>query len=313
MPKPTKVPAAVERLRALADQPEAQVAYALDLLGRERGIQVVSAALAVVRAAPPRPAARPVLIQVYAYYDADGVKRDPGCDLRVAVLTALQPLVQGDDADLAERAVTTYEFLPPTRAESAGELRAAGLLLLAGLDPERARYHAVRLLVDPHTSRMSGRPAVDAVRLLADHGQVLPLYQVAVDPRGGLSEVIAACLQSLGEVPPSILAGLVARYGDSPDDLLLAGLFDLLVAHPDGATHADFIVTFLRTTYRFAAYRYLVTTILAARPPGLLAALLAAAADEPDSRRAAILVAALELAPGDPAIAALVDQLRRRM
>src|SRR5690242_18678415 len=222
MSKPPKVPAAVERLRALADRPDEQTRYALDLLAKEHGIQIVSAALAVILAAPPRPAARPILLQVYAYYDADGVKRDPGCDLRVAVLTALQPLAQGDDADLAERAVTTYEFLPPTRAESAGELRAAGLLLLAGLDPERARYHAVRLLVDPHTSRMSGRPAVDAVRLLADHGQVLPLYQVAMDPRGGVSEVIAACLQNLAEVPPSILAGLVARYSDSPDDLLLA-------------------------------------------------------------------------------------------
>ena len=179
MAKPTKVPAAVQRLRDLADRPDEQARYALDLLGREHGIQTVSAALAVVLAAPPRPAARPILLGLYAYYDADGVKRDPGCDLRVTVLTALQPLVQGDDAALAERALTTYEFLPPTHAESAGELRAAGLLLLAGLDPERARYHAVRLLVDPHTSRMSGRPAVDAVRLLADHGQTLPLYQVA--------------------------------------------------------------------------------------------------------------------------------------
>jgi hypothetical protein len=313
MSKPTKVPAAVERLRALAEQPDEQARLALALLERERGIQVVSAALAVVLAVPPRPAARPILLRLYDHYDADGVKRDPGCDLRVAILTALQPLVQGDDAALAERALTTYEFLPPTRAESAGELRAAGLLLLAGLDPERARYHAVRLLVDPHTSRMSGRPAVDAVRLLADHGQTLPLYQVAVDPRGGVSEVIAACLQNLTAAPPSILAGLVAQYGESPDDLLLAGLFDLLVAHPGGAAHVDFLVTFLRTTYRMAAYRYLVTTILAARPPGLFAALLNVAETERDRRRAEILVAALDLVLGDPAIAALVAELRRRM
>ncbi len=313
MSKPPKVPAAVERLRALADRPDEQVRVALDLLAKEHGIQVVTAALAVVLAAPPRPAARPVLLQVYAYYDADGVKRDPGCALRVQVLQALEPLVQGDDADLAERAVTTYEFLPPTRAESAGELRAAGLLLLAGLDPERARYHAVRLLVDPHTARMSGRPAVAAVRLLADQGQSLPLYQVVVDARGGVSEVIAACLQNLGDVPASLLAGLVAQYGESPDDLLLAGLFDLLVAHPGGVAHADFIETFLRTSYRIAVYRYLVATILAARPPALLAILLAVARAEQDRRKAAILVAALEVVPGDPAIATLVDELRQRM
>ena len=308
-----KVPAAVQRLRDLADRPDEQAHYALDLLGRERGIQTVSAALAVVLAAPPRPAARPLLLGLYAYYDADGVKRDPGCDLRVTVLTALQPLVQGDDAALAERALTTYEFLPPTHAESAGELRAAGLLLLAGLDPERARYHAVRLLVDSHTSRMSGRPAVDAVRLLADHGQTLPLYQVVVDLRGGVSEVIAACLQNLTDAPPSIVAGLVTLYGEAADDLLLAGLFDLLVTHPGGAAHADFIETFLRTTYRLAAYRYLVTTILAARPAVLLGTLLTVAGEERDRRRIEILGAALELVPGDPNIAALVDQLRHRM
>jgi hypothetical protein len=128
-----------------------------------------------------------------------------------------------------------------------------------------------------------------------------------------VSEVIAACLPHLGDVPPSILAGLVAQYGESPDDLLLAGLFDLLVAHPGGAAHVDFLVTFLRTTYRMAAYRYLVTTILAARPPGLFAALLNVAEAERDRRRAEILVAALDLVPGDPAIAALVADLRRRM
>ena len=134
-----------------------------------------------------------------------------------------------------------------------------------------------------------------------------------MDLRGGVSEVIAACLQNLTDAPPSIVAGLVTQYGEAADDLLLAGLFDLLVAHPGGAAHADFIETFLRTTYRLAAYRYLVATILAARPAVLLGTLLTVAGEERDRRRIEILVAALELVPGDPNIAALVDQLRHRM
>jgi hypothetical protein len=159
MTKGAKQTAALGQLRALADRPAEQVEYALDLLAGERSVRVVPEALDVVAAAE-LPAARPVLLDLYEYYAADGVKRDPGCQIRSRILQALLPISVAPDGALAERALTTYEFLPPTRAESAGGLRAAGLALLAEWDPGVAVYHAVRLLTDPHTARMSGEPAV---------------------------------------------------------------------------------------------------------------------------------------------------------
>ena len=70
----------------------------------------------------------------------------------------------------------TYEFLPPKKEECTGRLRLAGLSLLETIDVVLASYHCVRLLNDPYTSRMSGEPALSAVRFLANQGQFLPLY-----------------------------------------------------------------------------------------------------------------------------------------
>ena len=159
----------LHRLRSLIHQPDEQVQDALELLERERGKQVVSEALAVLDHRPI-PQARPILLRLYAHYDEAGVKRDAGGDLRTALLGALLSIADTRDQALAERALTTYEFLPPTREESAGGLRAAGLVLLHNLDPLLASYYATRLLVDEHTSCMSGEPAVSAARLEAGSG-----------------------------------------------------------------------------------------------------------------------------------------------
>lgn len=79
-------------LRSLVHQPDEQVQYALGILERERGKQVVSEALNVLiqRSIPQ---ARPILLRLYAYYDEAGVKRDAGGDLRTALLGALLSIV----------------------------------------------------------------------------------------------------------------------------------------------------------------------------------------------------------------------------
>jgi hypothetical protein len=310
--RPSRQPAAVTRLQGLAGEPDVQVAYALELLERERGIQVVTAALAVVTA-HARPSVRPVLLDLYEYYDAAGVKRDPGCQLREGILAALQPLALAADGALAVRALNTYEFRPPTHSECGAGLRAAGLLLLADLDAALAIYHATRLLIDPYTAPMSGQPALTAAQMLADQRQLLPLYSYLVDTRAGSAEVRAACLQGLATAPAPIVDQMVAQYGGTTDDLVLTGLFDLLLAHPARAAYADFITTFLRAPGRYAVYQYLATAIVASRQADLLDMLQAVAATERDPRKVAILVGVLELVQGDPAVTALVAQLRRRV
>ena len=76
--KDAKQKAAVTRLHSLPDGSAEQVALALEVLGREHGMLIVPAALEVVARAGV-PDARPVLLQVYDYYDADGTRRDSSC------------------------------------------------------------------------------------------------------------------------------------------------------------------------------------------------------------------------------------------
>ncbi len=311
MTKGAKQTAALAQLRALADRPAEQVQYALDLLAGERSVRGVPEALAVVAAAEA-PEARPVLLDLYEYYAADGVKRDPGCQIRSHILQALLPISLAPDGALAERALTTYEFLPPTRAESAGGLRAAGLALLAEWDPGVAVYHAVRLLTDPHTARMSGEPAVTAARLLGGQGELLPLYGYVLDLAHAISEVWAECLKHLAGTPAAVLADLLARYGATDDEFVLIGVLDLLLAHEARATQNAFLTDFLRTTRRYAVYRYLVTSIVARRQPAEQALLLEVAAAERDPRKIELLLEALALAPPDPAVTTAIADLERR-
>ena len=155
----------------MAATPDEQAAYAVRLLDKERDVDVVLAALAVI-AEREDPTLRPALLRKYAYCDANGMRRDPGGTVRIA-LRALRPIALPEDVALFERAVSTYEFL---FGEATGDLRAAGLLALDEADAVLAGYHCVRLLDDPYTSIMSGEPASTAVRVLASQKQLLPLY-----------------------------------------------------------------------------------------------------------------------------------------
>src|SRR5258708_37039182 len=214
----------LRRVVSLADHTQEQVRSALELLKQERSIQVVSAALSVLTSVAV-PEARPVLLRLYAYYDEAPIKRDAGGRLRGLILKALQPIAHATDRSLAWHAAMTYEFLPPKKEECAGGLRIAGLSLLETIDVVLASYHCVRLLNDPYTSRMSGEPALSAVRFLANQGQFLPLYGFLVSNllqdellsslRAGptrSAEVMGECLRYLALAPSSLVDDLFARY-----------------------------------------------------------------------------------------------------
>jgi hypothetical protein len=283
----------LEQLRRLAAAPAEQAAFAAQLLERERNPEVVLAALAVLAAAGD-PAWRLALLRAYAHYDANGPRRDPGGAVRAAVLRALRPVALPEDAPLLERAAATYEFL---FGEAAGDLRAAALLALAAVDAALAGYHAVRLLTDRHTSIMSGEPAVTAVRVLAAQGQLLPLYAYVSRDADGAGDVVAECLRSLALLPASLLPVLIARFGGSQDEIVLLGLFDLLLAHATRAAHLPFMLDFLRETRLYNIYRYLTAALVAGGDEAASAALTALAAGEPDRQKRELLAAALALRP----------------
>jgi len=290
----------LERLRGLAGQPQEQVDYALELVETDDNLDVVQAALNALTDTPDARVRRALLDRFTR--DADGGGGgDSGCYRRVALLQALRYRAQRDDASILERGVTTYEFKPPfypddpTRGDVAAGLRSVALVTLNEVDESLAGYHAARLLIDRYTSPMSGEPAVTAAQVLAAQGHALPLYGYVLREEPGVSEVVGECLRNLTPLPASLLPALVARYRDSTDEIVLLGLFDLLLAHRDRARYDDIVLDFLRATRLYNIYRYLVSAIVAGRREDLAARLQAMEAVEPDRLKAEILRDALAL------------------
>ena len=222
-------------MRDLASDPAARAALAVKVLATEKDVQVVGAAVEVLKQ-QPTPEARRVLRERFEYFATDGVRRDAGTYLRAAIVQALRPIALPDDLPLLERAANTFEFLPPTRSEEASLLRSAALVTMDAVDPKRAEYHCIRLLADGYTSRLSGEPAVTAVRVLAAQGNDGPLYYYAWHQPNPQSDVLSECLKNLSSVPASLMPALIEKYGASDDEVVLVGLLDLLL--DTGAAHS---------------------------------------------------------------------------
>ncbi len=199
-----------------------------------------------------------------------------------------------DDIPVLESALWTYEFLPPGPKEVAGNLRGAALVNLNDLEPTLAGFHAVRLLDDEYTSAMSGEPAVTAARVLVEQKQALPLYEWALQARGH-PEVLAECLRGLSELPLSLLLRLVDHYRETTDEIVLLGLFDMLLAHPERAAFTGFLREFLATTVLIDVYRVVVTSIVARRDEALISMLRGEAKSQLAPPKAAILREAISL------------------
>ncbi len=325
MSKQSKQQEFLYRLHSLADQPAEQVSYALATLDHERSKQFVSAALTVLTRTPV-PQARPVLLRLYTYFDEVGIKRDAGGDLRTALLGALLPIAEPRDQTLAERAITTYEFLPPTREESTGGLRATGLILLFNLDTVLSHYHCTRLLVDVYTSHMSGEPAVSAARLLAEQRQLLPLYSYLFTQHSGHAEVEAECLKHMTRAPTEIVETILSHYNTpisigtgtpvprhtTRDAVVLLGLFDLVLAFPTNKTCLAFLEAFLRETRRDDVYHSVLTTIIAMHAPQPWQIVLQVARDERNPEKIDRLLSALALAQPDPQTKQVIQQLQQQ-
>jgi hypothetical protein len=296
-PSPAALLAALDQLAA---DPLAQARFAAELLASERRAQLLGPALAALEQLPI-PEARPSLLQLYADLDADGTRRDAGGGFRAAALRALRPWAVAGDLPLLERAVSTYEFLPPSRSEEAGPIRAAGLVALADLDPQLAGFHAARLLVDHyHTSPLSGEPGKTAAGVLAAQSETLTLYLYTL---GGAQrdEVTAECLRHLADAPESVARELCGRFDPAARELAQIGLIDMLLARPDSSFVREELGGRLRQPTPLNVLRYLAVTMAASRRRPLMEAVIAAAADERDPGRRGALEEALALLPDEQA------------
>jgi hypothetical protein len=301
------------RLKSLADDPEAQAAYAATLLQPVQSRLVLQAALDILKETP-LPEARPGLLTVYAHLAAKGPKRDPGAFLRRALLDALRPVALPADVALLTEAVTTYERLPPDFREEAGLLRGGALIVLNEVNEALAGFYAARLLVDGYTEEMSGEPALTAARVLASQDQLIPLYQVALLGVGSVQpEVVAECLRNLIALPPGLVPGIVDHFRDATSSVILLGLFDLLIGHEAGPQALEYLEESLVKLKDPDLFRYLLTALLAARNRELNELAVRDARFETDQAKIAVLLEVLPLFDLGPDGEKLISRLQSRV
>jgi hypothetical protein len=207
------------------------------------------------------------VLERYQSLAADGPRRDSGGLLRAALIRGLLRRALASEVPLLESALQTYEFIRSD--EVACGLRAAALVAMADLDERLAAFHAVRLLGDPHTSQMSGEPAVTAARVLGSQGHTLPLYQRLLAP-GVQPEVAAACFEGLGDAPASILGSLAEGPWQEAAGFVLLALIDVMLAHPDADHLANALAGIIESSDDLDVVRYAATAIVAGRRPGLI-------------------------------------------
>ena len=303
----------VEQLHALADDPAAQAAYAITILGGQHGKDILQAALAVL-VEWPDPTAREPILRLFARYSADKGVRDQGAYFRRSLLDALRPLAVRTDADLLAQAASSYEFWPPDFAEDAVLLRSSALVALTEVDEELARFHAARPLVDPYVQPMSGEPAATAARVLGILGEqtVLWSYVFSQDPPR-LPEVTGECIRQLVVLPETLLPALMERYREKPPSAVLLGLVDLLINHHTGPHGREFLARQLQAARDADIYRYIAMTMVASGKPPLLEDLLVHAKTTQDKRKLAILADAFDLLAHQPQFRAAAADIRRRI
>lgn len=281
----------IDRLRALADDPAAQAQFAITLMHDARDLDVARAAIGRL-ADLEDPAARDDLRAKYEWCNQQPTRRDGGGYIRAAVVRALRPISGPDELPIAIRAMRTYEMDGPF--ELCGELRTAGLLLANDIDPAVAAIFAARLLSDPQMS-YSGEPAGTAIRLLASHGNLAPIFGV-VSWQQARPEVLGEGLRSLTAITPEVLPMIVQLYQDTDDEQIMLGLIDLLLGHPTRDQWADTLRRIITDGTMPDLTSVIATQIVASRSETLIDMLRDVARVESDVRRRDDLLRALELA-----------------
>lgn len=300
---PGRSSSAVQQLRALADDPTAQSAAAAELLSPRLGQEAVRSAVAVL-VDHPNPAALDGLRRLYAHFDTDGVRRDPGSYLRSSIVRALRPICTPDDLPLFEQALVTYEYPPPDREEDCGQLRSAALVALAELDEQRARYHAARLLSEPFSNPMSGEPGISAVEVLAAQGEQTALVTYVCQAEHQLvPEIAGACLRGLVDLPVDVLPAIVQRLETCEQPVIMVGLVDLLLAHPELDSGMEYIARLLAQSDNLDLYRYVTASLIASGNPNWRALLLAGAQVESSPDKAFVLLDVLGTMADAPDVA----------
>ena len=305
----------VDRLRALRADPNALHDFAMEVLVDEANPEIVKLAIESIGEGV-RSADHPVLRELYSYFDTDGSKKDPGGDVRVEVLKVLWELRSTSDIELAMRARATSERTFQGNGEM---IRAAGLALLAVLDPPRAATEAVLVLGRDErdlltaSSAMTGEPALTAVNVLAATGESNALLLYVLSGAAPTPEVTAAALKGLSGIDLDVLRPILAGLAGSEDDGVLMAVGDAIIELPPDPRLKSIVLRLLNSPTRGELYEFIASSIVASRREELIAALLESLPGEMSRKRLTAAKNALELAPRTPAVEVALGDLGRRL
>lgn len=268
-----------DRLRAAArimhDSPDLDlVRTAISILGAEES-----------------PTWRDDLIAKFAWCEAQPIRRDGGGYIRAALVRALRPISDPSDAALFQQAMSAYEI--DGAMELCGDLRAVGLLAMNDIDPDLAANWAARLMLDPQVT-FSGDPATTAIKLLASHANLAPVFGM-VSWGQARNDVLAEGLRNLTELHADLLPMLVDRYIENEDEQIILGLFDLLLGHATRDRWAAEIERWFRTTTVMDLYGIVAVQVVASRSEVLITMLQQLRDLEVDGMRRQMLNEALAL------------------
>ena len=270
---------------------EDQINRAIEVMTHSRDLETTRYAIGILEKAASAELRAP-LVKKYDWCDEQPHRRDGGGFIRAAIVRAMRPISSGDDATLFLHAMQTYE--KDGAWETCADLRATGLLAMNDVDPTIAAIMAARFVHDPEAT-LSDEPAISAMRLLASHDELAPIFG-AVCWGIGRPEVLAEGLRNLLALPDALLPMLVAQYIESESEQVVLGLFDLLLGHRTRDSWAATFAQWFRSTTLLDLYGIVAMQIVASRSEVLIAELRRIREDEVDALRCGLLDQALLLA-----------------
>jgi len=205
------------------------------ILCAKKGHSMASARAVQAIANVNHPEVVPSLIALYDWLEADPVKRDRSCDIRIAIVEVLGEIGSLHTIDTLRKAVRTVQIvkLGPTPEDIAIALRGTAALSLAKVD-SNALYELALLLFDedpavstseinrPFVKAPVRKAAAQAIGILGDQGGI-PILAVKLKfPNGEVPDVLAECMESLIAMRPPYVMEVAKPYLGGDDEYLSA-------------------------------------------------------------------------------------------
>ncbi len=267
--KPATADASRLTILAASGDDRAFAAAALEMLASKQRLQREAALDALVD--HPLPAVRDAVRALYFDLDEDGLKRDQGATMRVAIVRILRALHDVRDGDIAARASDTSEIA--FGEDISWRLRVHGLAFLAEVAPKLFPYHAVGHLDD--VAGIDGEPANSAIQLLAGTGQHVALYQWLISGDRP-AELIPPIIELLREAPRPVLHRYIAGAVETAirrSDEQLATVFAETIVNEEIVDSYPALATLMSAKISDELYNYLAVLLASTNRSPLLAIL----------------------------------------